>query len=99
LIASTLERNFIEISPIFLRFSTATDPGATVINMPVKIEEIAMSSRRKKCLVCFFEGLLAAIAAHLTAWLAIVSASAVWQWIGHVAGVLTVHVISTATGF
>jgi hypothetical protein len=57
-----------------------------------------MSSGKKLCAICFFKGLLAAIAAHMIAWWTVVSASVVWHWIGHVAGVLAVNIISAMTG-
>src|SRR4051812_39366691 len=93
-----LHRRSNEILSKFLRFCTATDLGVIAIDMLAKNREVPMSSGKKQCATCFFKGLLAAIATPMTAWLAVVSASVVWHWIGHVAGVLAVNMISTVTG-
>jgi hypothetical protein len=57
-----------------------------------------MFTPEKRNVISFFEGLVVATTAHAMAWLAMVSASIVWQWVGHVAGVLIVYIASAIAG-
>jgi hypothetical protein len=51
-----------------------------------------------KYAILLFEGAVTSIAAHMTAWMAIAFLTFLCQFLGHVAGVMGVHILSAFIG-
>jgi hypothetical protein len=52
-----------------------------------------MTQRKWECTTSFCHGLMAAVAAHLVAWSALISLPSFWQFLGHVAGVVSLELL------